>query len=493
MVGKSKLITNIYNLDIDRLFHRQSLVKGFNYYKQDAVQTMYSPRQDELISYVQGAENYCVHFRMQGNRILNKCTCPVGENCKHAIASMYVVKNNYQLFDNDCSVEDFKFGLYQDPTFDELFRTLVRLVGPKYMLNIYVEGDFNLLYKKLCNLVIKEIRNNDIVCIDHFNALVPFITKINYHSSSVVTIDVNKTLYQLVEAIILTKNSNYIDSLISNPRGIGFDYLIDCLGQYEEEHSESEFATSILDQIINKVQNYDGEVSDKANVLIANNYLLHNKIKFRQFARKNINNQEIRQMYIQSLFFEKAYQEIIDIFKDIKPVSQKEYATYISSLMETNHECNDIVLEFLIKFASIENIKLLKNYNINEEIIKNGVLSYSYSLGISDRIKFLIKLGYKDVVVKMIKEEEDEKEVLNVIHSHFKQLITSPEDELFLFYQELIFSNFTKIARRLETYVDDFDNLECGGVYKALMYNELCDLGYIDKYYRDWYIRSANF
>lgn len=493
MVGKSKLISSIYNLDIAKYYHHQSLVKGFNYYKQNAVQSVYSPRQDELISYVQGTENYCVHFRLQGNRIVSNCSCPVGENCKHVIATIYEVKNNYQLYDNSCSVADFKINLYQDPTFEELYRALDRLAGPDYKLNVYVDGDFGLFIRKITNIMINEIRNNDLICVEHFNKFVPFISKLKYHPTAVKVVDVKKIVYSLVEAIILVNNSAIIDEIISNPSGISFDYLIDCLTQYDEDHGESTIASNILDQIMTKVQNYDGVVSDKANVLIANNYLLHNQIKFRQFARKNINNQEIRQMYIQSLFFDKAYQEIIDVFKENTPSSQKEYAIYISSLKETKQECNDIVHQFLRKYASIENIKLLKNYNISDDIIKSGVLEYSESLDLTDRIKFLMKLGYKDIVVKLIKESNDDREVINIIHNNFKQLITSASDELFTIYQILIVNNATRISRRLESYLEDFNYVECGGVYRVLLFNELFERGYIDKYYCDWYTRHDTF
>lgn len=490
---KSKLIDKIVNLNLDYVYHRQSLVKGYNYYKERVVISMYSPRFEELIAYVQGTNVYCVHMFLRGNSFVNNCTCPVSQNCKHVIACLYEIRNDYSLYDTETSTNDNDFKLNKDPSFGEMMKFLKRLVGPKYILNYFVDGDFRIYYRRILEKIRIEIKDGQLIALEHLSEVINFASKITYHASANFHIEIAKDIYPLVELVIQIGNNDMIDALTKSTDSKGMDILIDCLSKYEEDHMANDITSKLLDRIISYVKDTTGIVSDKVNIMIANNYLLHNPIKFRQFARNNINVGPIRQMLVQSLYYDKRYEEIVELYKDITPESAKEYTILIASKKALNEDIEFLVDSFLLKYASVENIKMLKGLGVDEKIIDLAVLNaISIIPDEKMRINAMLNMGYKDEVDKLISKLKP-KDALQLIHSNFKALIKDPTDSLFKFYQKILIDLYYDIDHKFLSYLDDFDSMPFSVFYKVQVIKELERTFIIDDYTTRYYIRNIEY
>lgn len=79
--------------DLDRWAGSRSVSRGRSYRKQGRVKDLAISADDRLLATVQGGDRYVVSAwlnagKKQDDKIESHCTCPVGYNCKHAVATV---------------------------------------------------------------------------------------------------------------------------------------------------------------------------------------------------------------------------------------------------------------------------------------------------------------------------------------------------------------------------------------------------------------------
>lgn len=60
--------------------------RGTSYQKSGAVRDLAVTREDGLLAWVRGSENYATKVSLEKGRLSSDCTCPYGGTCKHAVA-----------------------------------------------------------------------------------------------------------------------------------------------------------------------------------------------------------------------------------------------------------------------------------------------------------------------------------------------------------------------------------------------------------------------
>ena len=77
--------------DLDGWAGSRSVSRGRSYERQDRVKNLAVSEDGRLLATVQGGERYVVSVGLSGKKSKNlesHCTCPVGDNCKHAVATV---------------------------------------------------------------------------------------------------------------------------------------------------------------------------------------------------------------------------------------------------------------------------------------------------------------------------------------------------------------------------------------------------------------------
>lgn len=73
--------------NVARYFDDLTIKRGFQYYKQGAVQGVTMPREDLLKAVVEGGEHYSVSLELPSLE-QRSCSCPANKGCKHMIAAL---------------------------------------------------------------------------------------------------------------------------------------------------------------------------------------------------------------------------------------------------------------------------------------------------------------------------------------------------------------------------------------------------------------------
>ena len=79
--------------DLDRWAGSRSVSRGRSYQNQGRVKDLAISADDRLLATVQGGDRYVVSVwlnagKKRHDKIESHCTCPVGYNCKHAVATV---------------------------------------------------------------------------------------------------------------------------------------------------------------------------------------------------------------------------------------------------------------------------------------------------------------------------------------------------------------------------------------------------------------------
>ena len=97
--------------DINKQFPGAVVSRGKTYYNQGRVRN-FREENGVITSQVQGSKNYRQQIILSGKHIKGGCSCPMGANCKHVVASLFEYVNNHQVGRPVANVNDSEVDIW---------------------------------------------------------------------------------------------------------------------------------------------------------------------------------------------------------------------------------------------------------------------------------------------------------------------------------------------------------------------------------------------
>lgn len=483
---QSKLIKKIMETDFNNRFFKPIVVKGLDYYKSGKVKEIYSPRYEELIGVVSGTIDYYVHLSLDKNAIHYSCSCPYQYNCKHIVAMMNKVKDNYEKFDDEAKVIEPVRG-NSNPRLDEIVSFLYRLVGENFVISEYVEGEFNIYYNRLIRFLKEIIKSDE----DKYQAgkfisdVLLFSVVVSYHNST-YQIKLDRDIFPLIkEVCLLTEDNEYhiIDGILDNISNKNINVLIEALKDY----SKTGAITYAYNKLLNGAFGFASinQTVDLNNLIILKAKSLYklDKDAFIKYANTYSYVEEIRLLLLQILFEEGKYSECISLYEkyDIY-FNVNNYRYYLESLIKKGYDYNTSVIESFANNPTYELFAIIKDLGLlNDENLKNKIKEIASSeIDFSGKAKIISEIGDIKELYKLIVSMVNPKDRIEAIHDNIKSLMGINDLELIKIMEDDIVSilDRTDSFKSITKYLDDFYNFKLGNMY---LYNLLTYIGFENK------------
>jgi hypothetical protein len=100
--SRASLIDFIADLTKEKIqmeFYSRTYYRGLKYYQEDRVEDVSLQGNSMLTARVQGARKYDVSLELQGTKIIEKCSCPIGSSCKHIVALLLYCEEQRMILD----------------------------------------------------------------------------------------------------------------------------------------------------------------------------------------------------------------------------------------------------------------------------------------------------------------------------------------------------------------------------------------------------------